>query len=127
MCLYTQNIIPNIAYTDIICYKLCRPSKENYISIPKGFIYKKLEKYNNNIPLATNSAFYIDFLEKKNLTPLDNHIALGPNLFHSYKEKSDLHLNDYEAWLKCIIPKGAYYWENKYFYASSQIKILEEL
>ena len=54
-------------------------------------------------------------------------------MFHSYANCSHSALNHApdEFIVKCIIPKGAYYYKGNYggltSYASSQIKILEEV
>ena len=51
-------------------------------------------------------------------------------MFHSYQSPYKYSLRA-DTIVKCVIPKGAYYFEGKHNgrwgYASSQIKILEEI
>ena len=128
MCLWVENIIRKVANDNIICYKVCkRGTDENYISLFRGYEYKLLEKYNNNIPLNNDDYFYSLFIDRSGLNFLCYGNALGPDLFHSYKKEFYLESMGSEVVLKCAIPKGAYYWEDKDYYASSQIIILAEL
>ena len=58
--------------------------------------------------------------------------AIEEDMFHSYKNYlSAITILPNLVVLKCIIPKGAYYFEGCFgdypSYASSQIKILEEI
>ena len=128
MCLFTYFLKPKIADKDIICYKLVVRTKIKgvYKSSFQGFEYIIRQLYTNNIK--------IEFSYKliKPETIFGYFIEEG--MFHSYEN----HLYPVIlsplpncALLKCIIPKGAYYFEG-YFdespsYASSQIKILEEI
>ena len=128
MCLFTYLLKPKIADNDIICYKLVVRTKIKgvYKSSFQGFEYIIRQLYTNNIK--------IEFSYKliKPETIFGYFIEEG--MFHSYT--SNLYpviLSPLPncALLKCIIPKGAYYFEG-YFdespsYASSQIKILEEI
>ena len=126
MCLWVKNTTPKVANKDIICYKIChKNSKGDIISVINEFKYDILREYNNNILLNNNKYFYMFFIDSIT-TNSNNEIALGPNLFHSYKIEHYPGFNSPKVCLKCIIPKGAYYWEDKDCYASSQIKILEE-
>ena len=128
MCLYVTHLEPEIADKDIVCYKLVVRTKIKgvYKSSFQGFEYIIRQLYTNNIK--------IEFSYKliKPETIFGYFIEEG--MFHSYEN----HLYPVIlsplpncALLKCIIPKGAYYYEG-YFdespsYASSQIKILEEI
>ena len=128
MCLVTAQLKPKIADKDIICYKLVVRTKIKgvYKSSFQGFEYIIRQLYTNNIK--------IEFSYKliKPETIFGYFIEEG--MFHSYEN----HLYPVIlsplpncALLKCIIPKGAYYFKGYYgnysSYASSQIKILEEL
>lgn len=127
MCLWIENIIPKVADNDIVCYKVCkRDTDGNYISLFKGYKYKVAKEYNNNIPISNNAYFYRLFMDTSGLNFLC-YDALGPNLFHSYKIKHCPGFNSPEVGLECIIPKGAYYWEDKNCYGSSQIIIMGEI
>ena len=133
MCLVTAQLKPKIADKDIICYKLVKRTKTKgvYKSSFQGFEYVIRQLYTNNLDIR--------FVDKiiKNLDTTRSGLCLyiiEEGMFHSYASYlypvilSPLPCG---ALLKCIIPKGAYYFEG-YFddspsYASSQIKILEEI
>ena len=131
MCLVIKQLEPKIADKDIICYKLVKRTKIKgiYKSSFKEFEYVIRQLYINNFDIKF-SHFLI-----KHIPILGSFIAyIEGGMFHSYA--SNLYpviLSPLPncALLKCIIPKGAYYYEG-YFdespsYASSQIKILEEI
>ena len=133
MCLHLNHLEPKIADKDIVCYKLVKRTKIKgiYKSNFQRFEYVIRRLYTNNLDIR--------FADKviKNLCPSYPHLgiyAVEEDMFHSYEN----HLYPVIlsplpncALLKCVIPKGAYYFEG-YFddapsYASSQIKILEEI
>ena len=133
MCLDINHLKPKIADKDIVCYKLVKRTKIKgiYKSNFQRFEYVIRQLYTNNLDIR--------FADRviKNLCPSRPHLgiyAVEEGMFHSYEN----HLYPVIlsplpncALLKCIIPKGAYYFEG-YFdespsYASSQIKILEEI
>ena len=131
MCLYLNRLEPKIADKDIICYKRVRKTKIKgiYKSSFQGFEYVIRQLYTNNL----NIKFAYKIIKHKLvLRYIYNYIE--EDMFHSYV--GPLHpitSSSSLSWviLKCIIPKGAYYFEG-YFdgspsYASSQIKILEEI
>ena len=127
MCLFINHLEPKIADKDIVCYKLVKRTKikgiyeSNYLK----FEYIIRQLYTNYFDIK-----YADMLIKKRYS----RSVIEESMFHSYEN----HLYPVIlsplpncALLKCIIPKGAYYFEG-YFddspsYASSQIKILEEI
>ena len=133
MCLVINHLEPKIADEDIVCYKLVKRTKIKgiYKSSFQGFEYVIRQLYTNNLDIR--------FVDKiiKNLDTTRSGLCLyiiEESMFHSYASYlypvilSPLPCG---ALLKCIIPKGAYYFEG-YFddspsYASSQIKILEEI
>ena len=129
MCLVTAQLKPKIADKDIICYKLVKRTKIKgiYKSSFQGFEYVIRQLYTNNLDIRfANKSIKRSFYKR--------FYIIEENMFHSYEN----HLYPVIlsplpncALLKCIIPKGAYYFEG-YFddcpsYASSQIKILEEI
>ena len=132
MCLVINQLEPKIADKDIVCYKLVVRTKIKgiYKSSFQGFEYIIRQLYTNNLDIR--------FVDKiiKNLSPAYPNLCIyviEEGMFHSYTSKSSPILSPlpWYALLKCIIPKGAYYFEG-YFndspsYASSQIKILEEI
>ena len=127
MCLFTYFLKPKIADKDIVCYKLVKRTKIKgiYKSNFQRFEYIIRQLYTNNIK--------IEFSYKliKPETIFGYFIEEG--MFHSYASNLYPILSPLPwcALLKCIIPKGAYYFEgyfdNSPSYASSQIKILEEI
>ena len=131
MCLHLNYLELKIADKDIVCYKLVEKTKIKgvYKSSFKKFEYIIRRLYTNNI----NYSFANKVIkETKVFISYIQYTEEG--MFHSYASYlypvilSPLPCG---ALLKCIIPKGAYYFEG-YFddspsYASSQIKILEEL
>ena len=128
MCLVIKQLEPKIADKDIICYKLVKRTKIKgiYKSSFQGFEYIIRQLYTNNLDIrfankSIKHYFYKDFY------------IIEEGMFHSYASNLYPILSPLPwcALLKCIIPKGAYYFEG-YFdespsYASSQIKILEEI
>ena len=128
MCLVTIQLEPKIADKDIICYKLVKRTKIKgiYKSSFQGFEYIIRQLYTNNLDIRfankiIKHSFYKCFY------------MIEKGMFHSYASNLYPILSPLPwcALLKCIIPKGAYYFEG-YFdespsYASSQIKILEEI
>ena len=129
MCLVLKYLEPKIADKDIICYKLVKRTKIKgvYKSSFQGFEYVIRQLYTNNLDIrfankSIKRYFYKCFYK------------IEEGMFHSYVSylyPVILSPLPNGALLKCIIPKGAYYFEG-YFddspsYASSQIKILEEI
>ena len=128
MCLVLKYLEPKIADKDIICYKLVERTniKGIYKSSFQGFEYVIRQLYTNNIKIE----FSYKLIKDKVLFGY----SIEEGMFHSYASylyPVILSPLPHGALLKCIIPKGAYYYEG-YFddspsYASSQIKILEEI
>ena len=129
MCLIISELRPKIADKDIVCYKLVKRTKIKgiYKSSFQGFEYIIRQLYTNNLDIKfankiMKHSFYKCFYK------------IEKDMFHSYASylcPVILSPLPHCALLKCIIPKGAYYFEG-YFddspsYASSQIKILEEI
>ena len=128
MCLVLKYLEPKIADKDIVCYKMVERTKIKgiYKSSFQGFEYIIRQLYTNNIKIEFSYKLIKDRV-------LFGHF-IEEDMFHSYVSYlypvilSPLPCG---ALLKCIIPKGAYYFEG-YFddspsYASSQIKILREI
>ena len=126
MCLVTTQLEPKIADKDIICYKLVERTKIKgiYKSHFLEFEYIIRRLYKNYFDIK-----YADMLIKRRY----RQFAIEEGMFHSYTSSiyPMLSPSPYYALLKCIIPKGAYYYEGYFYdlpsYASSQIKILEEI
>lgn len=126
MCLITTQLKPKIADKDIICYKIVKKSKVKgvYKSGIQRFEYIIRQLYINHINIK-----YINIYIKKYY----NIFTIGVGMFHSYANYllTKLALSSDYITLKCIIPKGSYYFEGRHNgilgYTSSQIKILEEI
>ena len=133
MCLHLNHLEPKIADKDIVCYKLVEKTKIKgvYKSCFQEFEYVIRQSYTNNLDIK-----FVDRIIK-NLCPSYPHYgiyAIEEGMFHSYTNYMPfklLFILPDESILKCIIPKGAYYYEGHFnyytSYASSQIKILEEI
>ena len=126
MCLIITQLEPKIADEDIICYKLVRRTKIKgiYKSEILWFEYIIRQSYINNIN--------IKFVNKLvQYWPISNKSVIEVGMFHSYVYPIPIKLAPHMVQLKCIIPKGAYYYEGEFVktpsYASSRIKILEEI
>ena len=126
MCLFINHLEPKIADKDIICYKLVKRTKIKgvYKSNFLKFEYIIRQLYTNYFDIK-----YADMLIKKRYS----RSVIEESMFHSYASNVYFILKplQYCTLLKCIIPKGAYYFKGYYgnypSYASSQIKILEEI
>ena len=129
MCLDINHLKPKIADKDIVCYKLVKRTKIKgiYKSSFQRFEYVIRQLYTNNLDIrfankSIKRYFYRCFYK------------IEEDMFHSYTSNLYpviLSPLPHCALLKCIIPKGAYYFEGIFdyspSYASSQIKILEEI
>ena len=127
MCLVTTQLEPKIADKDIVCYKLVKRTKIKgvYKSSFQGFEYVIRQLYTDNIDIS--------FVNKIKKHFYKCFYIIEEGMFHSYASNLYPILSPLPwcALLKCIIPKGAYYFKGYYIeqqsYASSQIKILEEI
>ena len=132
MCLRLEYLKPKIANKNIICYKLVKRTKVKgiYESIFQKFEYIIKKLYTNNISIECSNSV-IKHFKIQDIEGRDYYIEEG--MFHSYANCSDSALNHApdEFIVKWIIPKGAYYYKGNYggltSFASSQIKILEEI
>ena len=98
MCLVTNWEEPKIAEKDIICYKIYEGSQNGYVSPYRG----------SPIP-EFNKITYADYFQEK---IVNNQCHQGFHsfvFFNSAKELKGRHL--YFNIFKCIIPKGARYYE----------------
>ena len=136
MCLLINQLEPKIADKDIVCYKLVKRTKTKgvYKSSFQEFEYVIRQLYTNNI----NYSFANKVIKKERIfISYMNYLEadfIEEGMFHSYVNHlypAILSPLPHWALLKCIIPKGAYYFEGEFdeipSYASSQIKILEEI
>ena len=127
MCLDINHLKPKIADKDIICYKLVKRTKIKgvYKSSFQKFEYVIRQLYTSNVDIE----FIGKFIYYRNCLGY----SVEEGMFHSFINPYPGTLSSplYSALLKCIIPKGAYYFEgyfdDSHSYASSQIKILEEI
>ena len=117
MCFYIDNNNrKRLAKRDITCYKKLKNDLRPECDYNYAFKYK--------LNTLFNDSKEIDILEITDGSFEDDIINKG---FHSYiKKPYDLY-NLYSITVKCIIPKGAYYYKNKTEYVSDKIKIIEIL
>ena len=129
MCLMTIQSKPEIADKDIICYKMVTKSKIKgaYWAEYQSFEYIIRRLYTNDIDISCIGALLQT--EHYKYAPVDIHY-ISNFMFHSYLVPYKYSIRA-DTIVKCVIPKGAYYFEGKHNgrwgYASSQIKILEEI
>ena len=128
MCLVINHLEPKIADEDIVCYKLVNRTKIKgiYKSSFLAFEYIIRQLYTNNLDIRfANKSIKRSFYKR--------FYIIEEGMFHSYASNLYPILSPLPwcALLKCIIPKGAYYFKGFFVsfpsYASSQIKILEEI
>ena len=130
MCLTTYQLEPKVADKDIICYKMVTKYriKGVYLSEYQSFEYIIRRLYTNDIDVKHSEALLQTIYRKD--TSLTGTYSISDFMFHSYQSPYKYSLRA-DTIVKCVIPKGAYYFEGKHNgrwgYASSQIKILEEI
>ena len=132
MCLRLDYLEPKIADKDIVCYKIVEKTKIKgiYTSCFQEFEYIIRRLYTNNISIKFSNSVI------KHFKTHYRRYYIEEDMFHSYMTLSyslqkSIQLLYNGVILKCIIPKGAYYYigmcGSNLNYASSQIKILEEI
>ena len=130
MCLLTGQLEPKIADKDIVCYKMVTKYRiiGVYLSEYQAFEYIIGRLYTNNIDVKHSEALLQTIYRKD--TSLTGTYSISDFMFHSYQSPYKYSIRA-DTIVKCVIPKGAYYFEGKHNgrwgYASSQIKILEEI
>ena len=130
MCLITYQLEPKVADKDIICYKMVTKYriKGVYLSEYQSFEYIIGRLYTNNIDVKHSEALLQTIYRKD--TSLTGTYSISDFMFHSYQSPYKYSIRA-DTIVKCVIPKGAYYFEGGHNslrgYASSQIKILEEI
>lgn len=122
MCLILFEPKPEIATEDIICYKtghLIGSKRDVLVSEIVEFKYTFYETYDNGIPNPADAP----------ITKIQGTDVVAVGLFHSYASTSSIGNIYKRAIVKCVIPKGAYYFTggvNGYGtrgYASSKIRV----
>lgn len=119
MCLVRSNIFcgPKYATKDIICYKvLCKNDQNEYFSPCQHFIYKlnKCVSSNFSFTLST-STYFPPQIEYNSLKLIRNFNCVTQGL-HSFNclsaaiEFKDCFVKEGIV-MKCIIPKGSWYYE----------------
>lgn len=136
MCLVLTQLKPKIADKDIICYKLVvKKANGIYNSLYRKFEYTIRRNY--KIPetekcILKENRFGVKILEEG----VFHSFAREVDAFIDYQEQANILISHYHfpmilSIIKCVIPKGAIYYigstNNMLSYASSQIKILEEI
>lgn len=131
MCLKSKAFYPKKAKEDIVCYKrLLFPSipspKDNdcFISPFYAFVWKLGEEY--TAERAKTIKYVVDFGVNK--------YKIENGYFHTfvdYKDCDDTTNGLTDVIVKCIIPKGTYYYEglinysSRHGYASKHLKVVE--
>jgi len=124
MCFYIDNNNrKRLAKRDITCYKKLKNDLRPEYDYNYAFKYKLNTLFNDSKEIdileITDGSFEDDIIINKG--------------FHSYIKKPYIKkpYNLYNFYstttVKCIIPKGAYYYKNKTEYVSDKIKIIEIL
>ena len=136
MCLVLTQLEPKIADKDIICYKLVvKKANGIYNSLYRKFEY--IIRRNYKIPetekcILKENRFGVKILEEG----VFHSFVREVDAFVDYQEQANILISHYHfpmilSIIKCAIPKGAIYYmgstNNMLSYASSQIKILEEI
>lgn len=137
MCLIlSYNPEARVANTDIICYKLVvKKANGIYNSLYRRFEY--IIRRNYKIPeiekcTLKENRFGVKILEEG----VFHSFAREMDAFIDYREQANILISSYHfpmilSVVKCAIPKGAIYYmgstNSMLSYASSQIKILEEI
>lgn len=118
-----------VAESDIECYKVMirglSKDTDEYCSPYMKFCYRRGELYETGIEPHTVRLF-------------DCKMSLDSDVIHSYVNRDAANALYFHTSLKCsngepgeacivrcVIPKGAVYWENGFEYASDRIKLVE--
>ena len=136
MCLVLTQLEPKIADKDIICYKLVvKKANGIYNSLYRKFEY--IIRRNYKIPetekcILKENRFGVKILEEGVFHSFIHEV----DAFIDYQEQANILISHYHfpmilSIIKCAIPKGTIYYmgstNSMPSYASSQIKILEEI
>jgi hypothetical protein len=111
MCFYSEDVKKKIATKNIVCYKTGKSwgfLRKKFKSEYKNFKYRFNKCYSTELGITGSKAIWID------------------SGFHSYRYEHMLYY--YSPFnVKCIIPKGATYYENSGEYVSNQIIIKKRI
>lgn len=137
MCLITTFKTAKIAKQDIVCYKVCRETKEDDIVFTP---YQYTEIRLGNMNTDTKDVF----IAPTRATSYKNRcFVITTGVYHSFKKLKDAKielsewnkvLGDTYCIVRCIIPRGSEYfsgkfWNRRYYesYGSKQIKLIEKI
>ena len=136
MCLILTQLEPKIADKDIICYKLVvKKASGIYNSLYRKFEYIIRRNYKISETekcILKENRFGVKILEEG----VFHSFVREVDAFVDYQEQANILISHYHfpmilSIIKCAIPKGAIYYmgstNSMLSYASSQIKILEEI
>ena len=136
MCLLINQLEPKIADKDIICYKLVvKKANGIYNSLYRKFEYIIRRNYKISETekcVLKENRFGVKILEEG----VFHSFVREVDAFIDYREQANILISHYHfpmilSIIKCAIPKGAIYYmgstNSMLSYASSQIKILEEI
>ena len=136
MCLILTQLEPKIADKDIICYKLVvKKANGIYNSLYRKFEYIIRRNYKISETekcILKENRFGVKILEEG----VFHSFVREVDAFIDYREQANILISHYHfpmilSIIKCAIPKGAIYYmgstNSMLSYASSQIKVLEEI
>ena len=124
MCFYRTSDYKK-AETDIICYKVMELDYKNMLHSP---IWNKHISY--RLGSKIKAAKKLSWFKKRNVQLINTLPRFNGEVVHSFTtNKISITSGFPSVMVKCIIPKGEYYWENTHYeeYASLSLKIIQIL
>jgi len=125
MCFYRTSDYKK-AETDIICYKIMELDYKNMLHSP---IWNKHISY--RLGSKIKAAKKLSWFRKRNVRLINTLPQLNGEVVHSFTNNinTDIGTSSPNVVVKCVIPKGEYYWENTHYeeYASLSMKIIQIL
>jgi len=114
MCFYSTDVKKRIASIDIVCYKTGKSW---------GFLRKKLKSEYRRFQYRFNKCYSTEL----GITDKYSKAISIDSGFHSYRYIHMLIFHHTAFNVKCVIPKGATYYENSGEYVSNQIIIKKRI
>ena len=124
MCFYRTSDYKK-AETDIICCKVMELDDKNRLH---SFIWNRHKSY--RLGSKIKAAKKLSWFRKRNVRLINALPKLNGEVVHSFTTaKVSISTSSPSVMVKCVIPKGEYYWENTYDeeYASLSLKIIQIL
>ena len=125
MCFYRTSDYKK-AETDIICYKVMEPDAKGRLH---SLIWNRYISY--RLGSKIKAAKKLSWFRKRNVRLINTLPQLNGEVVHSFTNNinTDIGTSSPNVVVKCVIPKGEYYWENErdMEYASLSLKIIQIL